>query len=135
MAQRSSKRLRSNPQRFEDEQATIHYQQQQDRDVQRAIQASLDPEHGDSTDEDTAIVEHDSEEEEEEKEEPASAAEQRWRKEAVAVSSAPFTSPSGPQTTASSPLDLFQLYLPRRLLRSIAANTTAYAHSMGADNS
>jgi hypothetical protein len=134
MSQPRSKRSRSQPLRLEDEQATIHYQQQEDRELQRAIQASLDPDDGDSTDEDTSIVEHDSEEEEEEKEEPTAAAEQGWRKEAVAVASAPFTSPSGPQTTASSPLDLFQLYLPPRLLRTIAANTAAYARSKGADS-
>jgi hypothetical protein len=135
MSQPRSKRSRSQPLRYEDEQATIHYQQQEDRELQRALQASLEYDVDDSSDEDTSIVEHDSEEEEEEKAEPTPGAEQGWSKEAAAVVSPRFTSPSGPQTTASSPLDLFHLYLPIRLLRIIAANTTAYAHSKGLDSS
>jgi hypothetical protein len=135
MSQRSSKRLRSNPQRLEDEQATLHYHQQEDRELHRAIQASLDFDNADSSDEDTSIVEHDSDEEEEEKAEPAPAAAPGWRRETTAVVPPRFNSPSGSQTTASSPLDLLHLYLPLRLLRTIAANTTAYAHSKGADSS
>src|SRR5271167_605751 len=99
MSQPRSKRSRSQPLRYEDEQATIHYQQQEDRELQRALQASLEYDVDDSSDEDTSIVEHDSEEEEEEKAEPTPGAEQGWSKEAAAVVSPRFTSPSGPQTT------------------------------------
>jgi Transposase IS4 len=134
MSQRSSKRLRSIPQRLEDEQATIHYQQQEDRDLQRAIQVSLEYDIEDSSDEDTSIVEEAGEEEEEEKGEPTTVSDTDWNGEATAIVPPPFTSSSGPQTSASSPLALFQLFLPLRFLRTIAANTTAYARSKGADN-
>jgi Transposase IS4 len=134
MAQHRNKRSRSSPLRLEDEQATIHYHQQEEKELQRAIQASLEYDIDDSSDEDTSILEHDSEEEEEEIEEPTIAAEQGWSKEAAAIAPPPFTSPWGPQTTVASPLDLFQLFLPIRLIRTIAANTTAYAHSKGSDS-
>jgi Transposase IS4 len=134
MYETSSKRARSRPLRYEDEQATSYYQQQEERELQRAIQASLEYDLDDPTDEDNSIVEHDSEEEEEEKQEPAVVAEQRWSEEVTAIVPSPFTSPSDPQTAVVSPLDLFQLFLPLRFLRTIAANTTAYAHSKGADN-
>jgi hypothetical protein len=134
MSQSRSKRARSEPLRYEDEQATIHYQQQEDRELQRAIQTSLEYDIDDSSDEDISAVEHDDEEEEEEKQEPETATEQGWSKEAKSIVLPSFTSPWGPQTTVTSPLDLFQLFLPIRLLRIIAVNTTSYAHSKGSDS-
>jgi hypothetical protein len=134
MSQPRSKRARSQPLRYEDEQATIHYEQQDDRDLQRAIQASLEFDNPDSSDEDTSILEETVEEEEKENEEPTTSAEMRWSGEVAAVIPSRFTSASGPQTTLTSPLDLFHLFLPIRLLRTIAVNTTAYAHSRGADS-
>src|ERR1700731_81422 len=96
MSQHRSKRSRSSPLRFDDEQATIHYHEQDEKELQQAIQASLEYDVDDSSDEDTSIVEHDSEEEEEEKQEPTTAADRGWSKEAAAIVSSPFTSPSGP---------------------------------------
>src|SRR5882757_3620107 len=136
MSQSRSKRARSEPLRYEDEQATIHYQQQEDRELQQAIQASLEYDVDDSSDEDTSIVEHDSEEEEEEKQEPTTAADQGWSKEAAAIVSSPFTSPSGPSgrsRIAHSSLDFFQLMLPPSLVQHVAASTNAYALSKGED--
>src|ERR1700720_2361242 len=106
MSQHRSKRSRSSPLRLEEEQAIIHFHQQEENELQRAIQASPEYDIDDSSDEDTSIVEHDSEEEEEEKEEPTAAAEQVWSSKAVSVIPPRFTSPSGPQTTVTSPLDL-----------------------------
>src|ERR1700720_3154903 len=134
MSQHRSKRSRSSPLRFEEEQATIRFHQQEEKELQRAIQASLEYDIDDSSDEDTSIVEHDSEEEDEEKKEPVVAIDIAWTSEAITIAPPPFTSHSGPQITVSSPLDLFQLFLPIRLIRTIAANTTAYVHSKGADS-
>lgn len=134
MSQPRSKRTRTEPLRYEEEQATLHYQQQEDRELQRAIQASLEYDVDDSSDEDSSILEEAAEEEEEEKEEPTTSAELEWSEEVAAVIPSRFTSTSGPQTTLTSPLDLFHLFLPIRLLRTIAVNTTAYAHSRGADS-
>jgi hypothetical protein len=136
MSQPRSKRARSEPLRYEDEQATIHYQQQEGRELQRGIQASLEYDIDDSSDEDTSILEHDSDEEEEEKQEPTTAVEVEWNKEAALVVPPEFTSPSGPSgrsRTALSPLDFFQLMLPPSLVQHLAASTNAYALSKGSD--
>jgi len=134
MSERRSKRLRSSPARLEDEQATIHFHQQDERELQRTLQASLDYDIDDSSDEDTSIIEHDTDTEEEEKQASTAAAEPQWREEAAPIVPSQFTSRSDPQTTLTSPLDLLQLFLPIRLLRTIAGNTTAYALSKGADS-
>jgi Transposase IS4 len=134
MSQPASKRARTQPLRYEEEQASLHYQQQEEKEIQRAIQASLEYDIDDVSDEDLSPLEHDSEEEEEEKQEPTTTAEPQWREEATAIPPSQFTSSSGPQTSLTSPLDLFQLFLPKRLLGTIAANTTAYARSKGADS-
>jgi hypothetical protein len=136
MAQHRSKRSRSSPLRLEDEQATIHFHQQEEKELQRAIQASLEYDIDDSSDEDTSIVEDDIEEEEEEKQEPTSAVDQGWSKEATLIVSSSFTSPSGPSgrsRIAHSPLDFFQLMLPPSLVQQLAASTNAYALSKGRD--
>ena len=132
MSEHRSKRLRYSPARLEDEQATIHFHQQDERELQRAVQASLEYDIDDSSDEDTSIVEEEIEAEEEEKHESVVDVETTWTSEATTIVPPPFTSRSGPQTAVSSPLDLFQLFLPIRLLRLIASNTNAYAHSRGA---
>jgi hypothetical protein len=134
MSQHRNKRSRSSPLRLEDEQAIIHFHKQEEKELQRAIQASLEYDIDDSSDEDTSVVEHDSEKEEEEKEEQVDAVDTAWTSESLTIVPPPFTSHSGPQTTASSPLDLFQLFLPIRLILTIVANTTAYAHSKGSDS-
>jgi hypothetical protein len=67
-----------------------------------------------------------------EKQQLAEAIDTTWSSEALPIVPPPFTSRSGPQSTLSSPLDLFQLFLPIRLLRTVASNTTAYALSKGA---
>jgi hypothetical protein len=125
MSQHRSKRFRSSPLRLEEEQATLHFHRQEERELQLAIQASLEYDIDDSSDEDTSIVEHDIEMEEEEKIEPVVVANTAWTSETTAVVPPPFNCPSGPQTTVSSPFDLLQLFLPIRLLRTIATNTTA----------
>src|SRR5438270_7551815 len=134
MSQPRSKRSRTQPLRYEDEQATIHYQQQEERELQRGIQASLEYDVDDSSDEDTSILEHDSDDEEDEKQEPATTAAPQWSEQAAAVVPPEFTSPSGPagrSRTAHSPLDFFQLMLPPSLVQHIAACTNAYALSKG----
>jgi hypothetical protein len=62
MSQRRSKRSRSSPLRLEEEQASIHFHHQEERELQRAIQASLEFDNDESTDEDTSILEEDIEE-------------------------------------------------------------------------
>ena len=136
MSQHRSKRSRSSPLRFDDEQATIHYHEQDEKELQRAIQASLEYDVDDSSDEDTSIVEHDSEEEEEEKQEPEVVADSIWTSEISAVVVPDFNSPfglSGRSRTAHSPLHFFQLMLPASLFQHIAASTNAYALSKGID--
>jgi hypothetical protein len=134
MSQHRNKRSRSSPLRLEDEQATIHFHQQEEKELQRAIQVSLEYDVDDSSDEDTSLVEHDSEEEDEEKQEPTVVPDTAWTSKAAAIVPPPFTSRSGVQTTVSSPIDLFQLFLSIRLLRTIATNTSTYAHSRGANS-
>jgi hypothetical protein len=66
MSEHRSKRLRSSPLRLEEEQATIHFHRQEERELQQTIQASLEFDNDESIDEDTSIVEHDTDEENEE---------------------------------------------------------------------
>ena len=109
-------------------------QQLEEKDIQRALEASQEElDLDDGSDEDLSIVEHD-EEEEEEKEEPISSTPSSWSKDIHSVVLPIFKADTGPQIPFSDPLDLLQLFLPYGLLSLIAVNTTAYAHTKGASS-
>ena len=133
-AVRRSKRKASTPLRLQEEQASLRLQQQEEKDIQRALEASkeeLDLEEG--SDEDLSIVEHD-EAEEDEPEEPVSPTDSSWSEDIHPVALPLFKAHSGPQVPYSDPLELLHLLLPYWLLSRIATHTTAYAHSKGASS-
>ena len=134
MSEHRSKRLRSSPARLQDEQATIHFHQQDEKELQRGLQASIEYDIDDSTDEDTSIVEEEIEAEEEENQQPTVALDTTWTSKASSVVVPPFTSPAGPTgrtRIAQSPLHFFQLMLPPTLVQHMATSTNAYAYSKG----
>ena len=131
---RRSNRISSNPIRLQEEHANILLLQQEEIDLQRALQASeLDLDLKDASDEDVSIVQHDSEDESKE-DALVPSTESIWIKEIHSIRLPRFMADSGPQVALSDPLDLLQLFLPYSLLALIAQNTTAYAHSKGASS-
>ena len=130
-SQRRSKRKASTPLRLQEEQAGLQLQQQEEKDLQRALKASQEEfDVEEESDEDLSILEHDDEEEEKE-EGPTLSLDSTWKQEIYQVVLPPFKALSGPQVPFSDPLDLLHLFLPYSLLALIATNTTAYAHSKG----
>jgi Transposase IS4 len=137
MSLRRSGRLSSAPARLEDEQASIHFHQQEERELQQAVQASIEYDIDDSTDEDISPTEIEPDEVEEEKQEPTVESEGGWTKEIHTVSSPPFTSPSGPVgilRSFTSPLDYFHIFLPLYLVQHMADCSNEYAKSRNAQN-
>jgi hypothetical protein len=85
------------------------------------------------SDEDTSMVQHDSEEEEE-KDKPLSSTGSTWRKKIHTIVVPRFRADSGARVPFSDPLDLFHLFLPYSFMSLIGTNTRAYAHSKGASS-
>ena len=132
--QQRSKCKASTPLRLQEKQARLRLQQQEEKDIQRALEASqeeLDLEDG--IDEDSSILEHD-DEEEAEAEAPISPTNSAWSSVIYPIVLPQFKAASGPQVPFSDPLDLLHLFLPYSLLGLIATNTTAYVHSKGASS-
>jgi len=96
---------------------------------------TIEPDVEDDSDEEPVDVDDvpAAEEEDEEKENlppPAS-----WSKQCNNITCPPLTVPSGPQLPvhhAVTEMDFFQCMLTPQTVQTIAANTTAYAHSKGA---
>ena len=131
-SQRRSKRKASTPLRLQEEQASLRLQQQEERDLLHALEASQEEfDLEDGSDEDSSILEHD-EEEEEQKEGPTLPSESTWKREIHQVVIPEFKAVSGPQVPFSDPLDLLHLFLPYSLMALIATNTNSYAHSKDA---
>lgn len=137
LSARRSGRISSQPARLYDKQVSTNVQQQEERELQQALQQSLNFDDTDSTDEDVSPVDLDTEEEEEEKQQPIVQEDRRWTKSIHAIPLGPFVTPFGPvglRRSHISPLDFFQLFLPLSLIQHVATCTNEYANSKNAVN-
>jgi hypothetical protein len=129
---RRSSRISSRPSRYDEEQLSCQIQQQDERDLQQAIQESLERDVDDSTDEDISPIDLGSEEEEEQKQQPIVEKDIEWTTAVHKITPVPFAAPFGPtrlRQSRTSPLDLFQVFLPPSLVQHLADCTNEYASS------
>ena len=127
--------MSSVPERLEDEQVSLQLQQQEERELQQALEQSLKFDDTDSTDEDTAAVEHNDDEGEEEKQQPTLQEERRWTALTQTITPRIFSTPFGPvglRRSHASPLDFFRVFLPLSLIQHITTCTNEYANSKNA---
>jgi hypothetical protein len=132
LTQRRSGRITSQPARYDEEQLSLQLQQEDELELCRALQHSLEDDVNDSTDEDIPPIELDSKEEEEHKEQPIVQESKGWSDVASTIVVPPFTSFSGlarGNRITHSPLSFFQLMLPLSLVHHIAVSSSNYAHS------
>jgi hypothetical protein len=134
---RRSSRISSLPARYDQEQASFCLQQQEENELERALQQSLSFDDDESSDEDITPTSLDSEEEEEEKLEPTIQVESTWTADIHTITLPPFTTPSGPvglHRSCATPLDYFHLFLPHSLLLQIEKCTNEHANSKHAED-
>ena len=127
--------MSSVPERLEDEQVSLQLQQQEERELQQALEQSLNFDDTDSTDEDTVAIEHDDDEGEEENQQPTVQEERRWTTVTHTITPRLFSTPFGPaglRRSHTSPLDFFMLFLPLSLVQHITNCTNEYANSKNA---
>jgi hypothetical protein len=132
---RRSNRISSRPSRYDEEQVSFQLQQHEDKDIQRAIQLSVELDVDDSTDEDSPPADTNSEVEEEEKQQAIVQQEREWTTAIHNIAPRPFSTPFGPtgvRRSHTSPLRFFQLFLFRSLIQHIANCTNEYANSKNA---
>lgn len=134
---RRSSRLSFRPSRFDEEQLSVQLEQQEQRDLQRALQESLLLDIADSTDEDSSPVQSEGEEEKLVDKESTPESDGGWHTAVQTITIRPFTTPFGPsglRRSTQSPLDFFLLFLPLSLLQYVATCTNTYAASKNAVN-
>ena len=132
---RRSSRIPGRPFRYDEEQLSLQLQQQEEREIQRALQESLTLDDEESTDEETPLVDEEDEEEEEEKEQVVAQTDAGWTTAMHGIVLPPFTAPSGPVgllRSVQTPLSFFQLFLPLSLMEYVAECTNEYAAFKGA---
>jgi Transposase IS4 len=126
-SQRTGSRSVQPPARYAEEQAAYQWQQQEQRDVNRAIRASMGSEGpdiaGESSDESPPSLDESSDDEEESKD-------STWSGEVRDINVPAFSAVPGKQheaQRAQSVLDYFQLFLPLSLLQQWTGFTNEYA--------
>jgi hypothetical protein len=132
---RRSGRISSAPARYDEEQATIYLQQQEERQLQLALQESLELDDESDTDDDISPAALESEEEEEEKQESVVHTDSAWTTDIHTINLRPFSTPVGPTGLRRyhiSPIDFFHLFLPLSLVQHISDSTNEYASAKNA---
>jgi hypothetical protein len=115
----------------------VQLQQQEERDLQRALQESLDLDDEEFTDEETPSLDEEEEEEEDEKQPVVVQTAAGWTTTVHGIVPPSFTAPSGPVgllRSVHSPLSHFQLFLSPSLMDYVAECTNEYALFKGAKN-
>jgi hypothetical protein len=132
---RRSDRISSQPSRYDEEQRSLQLQQQEERELRRALQESLDLDDAESTDEELAPLEESPEEAEEEIKEPTLQSDGGWTTTMHGIVLPPFAGPFGPVgllRSVQTPLDFLLLFLSSSLMDYVAECTNEYAAFKGA---
>jgi hypothetical protein len=134
---RRSSRISFRPHRYDDEQLSLRIQLEEERELQWALQQSLDLDDEESTDEEPVSWEEESEVDAETEQQPNVPADSGWSTDVQSIAPRPFATPFGPtglRRSIISPLDYFQLFLPLSLVQYVESCTNEYAISKNVNN-